>query len=166
MLGSASLVHPGLSAGGLTDLSGLESLVSNSTGGDPLGGHHPHHSLHHSSSHQLHQLHSGQHHPHHHHQLSHSLHHPPNQPLPPHRPFTPPGVLGSLTSHATSSSSVLNNNNNNNNNSLGSVVDSSYSPNSTSGHHLPSSTVKVKPGTVKPQYLTLFYHTDSIKHYY
>ena len=141
MLGSASLVHPGLGTGGLTDLSGLESLVSNSQGGgDLLGGHHSHHTLHHSTQHQLHQLHSGQHHSHHHHQL----HHPPNQPLPPHRPFTPPGSLGGLTSHATSSSSsVLNNNNNNN--SIGSVVDSSYSPNSTT-NHLPSSTVKVKPG--------------------
>ena len=137
MLGSASLVHPGLGAGGLTDLSGLESLVSNSTGGvDPLGGHHSHHGLH--SSHQLHQLHSGHSHSHHHHNLTHHLHHPPNQPLPPHRPFTPPGSLSALTS---STSSVLNNNNN----SIGSVVDSSYSPNSTSGH-LPSSTVKVKPG--------------------
>ena len=140
--GSASLVHPGLGVGGLTDLSGLESLVSNSTGGgDPLGVHHSHHSLH--NSHHLHQLHPGHSHSHHHHSLSHSLHHPPNQPLPPHRPFTPPGSLSALTS--SSSSSVLNNNNNNNN-SIGSVVDSSYSPNSTSGGHLPSSTVKVKPG--------------------
>ena len=103
MLGSASLVHPGLGAGGLTDLSGLESLVSNSTGGvDPLGGHHSHHGLH--SSHQLHQLHSGHSHSHHHHNLTHHLHHPPNQPLPPHRPFTPPGSLSALTS---STSSVL-----------------------------------------------------------
>ncbi len=90
----------------------------------------------------------GHNHTHHlQHNLSHSLHHPPNQPLPPHRPFTPPGSLNALTSHATSSSSsVLNNNNNNNN--LGSVVDSSYSPNSTTSH-LPSSTVKVKPGKLQ-----------------
>ena len=53
----------------------------------------------------------------------------PHQPLPPHRPLSPP-VLPSH-SHSLSSSSV-------------SAVDSSFSPGSTS--HLPSSTVKIKPG--------------------
>ena len=56
---------------------------------------------------------------HHHHEHLH-----PHQPLPPHRPQSPP----ILPSHHTSSS----------------TVDSSFSPGSTS--HLPSSTVKIKPG--------------------
>ena len=51
----------------------------------------------------------------------------PHQPLPPHRPLSPP-VLPSH-SHSLSSSSA---------------VDSSFSPGSSS--HLPSSTVKIKPG--------------------
>jgi hypothetical protein len=50
MLGSASLVHAGL-----TDLGGLESLVSNSS--DHLS-HQSHHPLHHSAQHS-HHLHSG-----------------------------------------------------------------------------------------------------------
>ena len=63
----------------------------------------------------------------HHSGLSHHEHHHPHQPLPPHRPLSPP-VLPSH-SHSLSSSSA---------------VDSSFSPGSSS--HLPSSTVKIKPG--------------------
>lgn len=56
MLGSnAALVQTSLGSGSLTDLGGLESLVSNSS--DHLS-HQSHHSLHHSSQH-THHLHSG-----------------------------------------------------------------------------------------------------------
>ena len=69
LLGSGSLVHPGLSAGPFTDL-GL--------GLDPTDHHHAHHHGHHQQVH--------------HHYNSH-FYHPAystaNQPLPPHRPFTP-----------------------------------------------------------------------------
>ena len=68
LLGSGSLVHPGLGAGPFTDL-GL--------GLDPIDPHGPH----------------GHQQVHHHHYNSH-FYHPAysnlsNQPLPPHRPFTP-----------------------------------------------------------------------------
>ena len=69
LLGSGSLVHPGLGAGPFTDL-GL--------GLDPVDPHGPH---------------VGHQQVHHHHYNSH-FYHPAysnlsNQPLPPHRPFTP-----------------------------------------------------------------------------
>ena len=58
----------------------------------------------------------------------------PHQPLPPHRPLSPP--VTSLHSLAHSP---------HHHNSHSSTVDSSFSPGSTSSH-LPSSTVKIKPG--------------------
>lgn len=92
-----------------------------------------------------HQHHLHHHHhrydPHHHHQ------HHPNQPLPPHRPFTPPGSITSLQS-------VHQDNNNS-----GNQVDSSYSPNSTT-NHLPTSTVKIKPGRIKTTLYLKYKHQE------
>jgi hypothetical protein len=173
MLGAgASLVHAGLTAAnaghgsvaaghGLTDLSGLEGLVNNSGLHDPLSGHHHHHSAaahHHPYHHQSPNAHltfaaaaaqhphvPPHHHHHHHHHLQ-QIYHSPNQPLPPHRPFTPPGALTSHQLHsavtnnsalvdASSTTAAITTTNNNG---------ESYSPNSTT--HMPTSTVKIKTG--------------------
>ena len=139
MLGGASLVHAGLGAtstGAFTDLSGLEGLVNNTVGGSTdglqshhtgVGHHYPHHSHHHHH-----------HHPSVHHHSSFSFHHHPNQPLPPHRPFTPPGALNSHIHSSLVSSG------DNSANSSNAHTSHSYSPNSTS--HMPTSTVKIKSG--------------------
>ena len=126
---------------GLTDFTGLDNLVSNGANDNMMvnhGGHHAHHGhlLHHHMPHHSHYslaaLTSPSTHPH---SVTSSAH-PSNQPLPPHRPFTPPGAAGSIGSHllhSTTNSSLENNN--------------SYSPNSTTTtSHLPSSTVKIKSG--------------------
>ena len=151
----------GAASAGLTELGGLEGLVNNGVGGGASVGaeHHHHHQLHHHHHAQMHHAHhvAQQAHHHaalssHHHMQSHPqhhmtstaqghsvgghphsvLHHPSNQPLPPHRPFTPPG---SLSSHQLTSTSL----------DSGSANGPSYSPNSTTAH-LPSSTVKIKSG--------------------
>ena len=148
MLGSASLVHAGLGAtstGAFTDLSGLEGLVNNAVGGasDSLQSHHSgvgHHYPHHAHHHH--------HHSSVHHHSSFSFHHP-NQPLPPHRPFTPPGTLNShLHSSLVSSGD-------NNANSSNAHTNHSYSPNSTS--HMPTSTVKIKSGKSNNKILSSFF---------
>ena len=152
MLGGASLVHAGLGAtstgGAFTDLSGLEGLVNNAVGGSSsdssslqshhsgVGHHYPHHHSHHAHHHAHH------HHPSVHHHSSFSFHHP-NQPLPPHRPFTPPGALNSSNSHLHSS---LVSSGDNNTHSSNSHTSHSYSPNSTTTSHMPTSTVKIKSG--------------------
>lgn len=123
---------------GLTDLGGLEGLVNNSAAVDHIGSHH-HHQYHQAAAHHPHLApHHAvpQHHHHHHHAAL--AHHAPNQPLPPHRPFTPPGALSSHQLHSTVAVPGLDNNN-----ATASSADS-YSPNSTT--HIPSSTVKIKSG--------------------
>jgi hypothetical protein len=73
LLGSGSLVHPGLGAGPFTDLGlGLDSVDHH--GSHP--GHHPHQQVHHHYN-------SHFYHP------AYSTANLPNQPLAPHRPFTP-----------------------------------------------------------------------------
>lgn len=135
---------------GLGDFTGLDNLVSN--GNDNMmvnhGGHHGHHHGHHLLHHHM------PHHSHyslaaltsptptHPHSAVTSSAHPSNQPLPPHRPFTPPGAAGAIGSHllhSTTANTSLENNN-------------SYSPNSTTtASHLPSSTVKIKSGKMCAQ---------------
>ena len=126
MLGSASLMHAGL-----TDLSGLEGLSD-------LSHHHHAAAAAHHHYYAQHHVHQGSHHVHpvsaHHHQPH------QNQPLPPHRPFTPP-TASALTSLQSSLASV----NNVSTSGIVGGVDPSYSPNSTSSH-LPTSTVKIKAG--------------------
>ena len=113
LLGSGSLVHPGLGAGPFTDL-GL--------GLDPVD----HHGHHHG------------HHPHqqvHHHYNTH-FYHPPystaNQPLAPHRPFTPITSQSHLSSGPTL---TLNGSG---------VSQPNYSPISTNA--VTSTSVKIKSG--------------------
>ena len=131
MLGSASLMHAGL-----TDLSGLEGLSD-------LSHHHHAAAAAHHHYYAQHHVHQGSHHVH----PSVAHHHQPhqNQPLPPHRPFTPP-TASALTSLQSSLASV----NNVSTSGIVGGVDPSYSPNSTSSH-LPTSTVKIKAGKLSRQ---------------
>jgi hypothetical protein len=133
MLGSASLVHAGH-----LDIGGLDGL------GDHLS--HHHHAAaaarydYYAHQHAHHAIHQGSHIGHH------QPHHPPNQPLPPHRPFTPPGAASLTSLHSS-----LTNNSHVSTSGVVGGVDPSYSPNSTS--HLPTSTVKIKSGIEKCQFL-------------
>eukprot|EP00094_Tigriopus_californicus_P000722 TCALIF_00700-PA protein Name:"Similar to pitx3 Pituitary homeobox 3 (Xenopus laevis)" AED:0.09 eAED:0.09 QI:0/1/0.66/1/1/1/3/298/396 len=136
---AASLVHAGLgptTASNLSELTGLEGLVGHhhhhqqqqhhgqQNGGSSGSGDLGHSSYGSSASHHAHHMVSSFHHGFH--------HHPPNQPLPPHRPFTPPGIT---------TSSLHQNHLNSPNNNLDNSSTASYSPNST---NLPTSTVKIK----------------------
>lgn len=147
---AASLMHAGLgpaSTSGLSDLSGLEGLVNHH--------HHHHHAPQHNGSggggagdHGHHYGSVGSHsvtpHPSSFHHGFHTHHHP-NQPLPPHRPFTPPGI----SSTSLHPSHIHNSSSNNLENSHNSSSTTSYSPNNT---NLPTSTVKIKddPGLQDP----------------